>query len=154
MAQALRKIKQKPTTQNTNLIKITIMKKFSVAAILAMGVLTVSSAAFAGTTAYTSRGWVGTEVNDTIVPTDTVVPEKQETTTQSLYTEVADTVLPTDTVVPEKQETTTQSLYTEVADTVLPTDTVVPEKQETTTQNLYTEVADTVLPTDTVLPEK
>ena len=78
------------------------MKKFSVAAILAMGVLTVSSAAFAGTTAFNSRGWVGIELNDTIVPTDTVVPEKQETTSQEFYTEVADTVLPTDTLGTEK----------------------------------------------------
>lgn len=104
------------------------MKKFSVAAILAMGVLTVSSAAFAGTTAFNSRGWVGIELNDTIVPTDTVVPEKQETTSQQLYLAAADTVLPTDTVVPEKQETTSQEFYTEVADTVLPTDTLGTEK--------------------------
>ena len=55
------------------------MKKFSVYAVMAMGVLTVSSAAFAGTTAFSSRGLVNTEVSDTVVPKDTVLPEKTET---------------------------------------------------------------------------
>lgn len=54
------------------------MKKFSVYAVMAMGVLTVSSAAFAGTTAFSSRGLVNTEVSDTVVPKDTVLPEKRK----------------------------------------------------------------------------
>ncbi|EJW90326.1 secreted protein, partial [gut metagenome] len=44
------------------------MKKFSVSAILAMGVLTVSSGAFAGTTSSLYRGLVTVEVADTVVP--------------------------------------------------------------------------------------
>ena len=49
------------------------MKKFSVYAVLAMGVLTVSSAAFAGTTTFSSRGFINAEVSDTVVPKDTVL---------------------------------------------------------------------------------
>ena len=90
------------------------MKKFSVYAVMAMGVLTVSSAAFAGTTAFSSRGLVNTEVSDTVVPKDTVLPEKTETEqtetqtqTEAFYS-LADTVLPTDTVVPQQEETIPQ----------------------------------------------
>ena len=90
------------------------MKKFSVYAVMAMGVLTVSSAAFAGTTAFSSRGLVNTEDSDTVVPKDTVLPEKTETEqtetqtqTEAFYS-LADTVLPTDTVVPQQEETIPQ----------------------------------------------
>lgn len=98
------------------------MKKFTISAIFAMALVALSSAAFAGTTSQSLRGFAA---NDTVVPTDTVVPEK------------------TDTAAPQKSDTTPANLYESLGDTVVPTDTVAPEKQEPTQP---TEPADTAAP--------
>lgn len=111
------------------------MKKFTVSAIMAMGVVALSSAAFAGTTSQNFRGMVtGSALTaDTVVPNDTVVPEQKDTTVKTEQFWLADTVVPTDTVAPEKKteekkqdekggETTT------LADTVVPADTLTPAK--------------------------
>lgn len=103
------------------------MKKFTISAIFAMALVALSSAAFAGTTSQSLRGFAGLAANDTVVPTDTVVPEK------------------TDTAAPQKSDTTPANLYESLGDTVVPTDTVAPEKQEPTQP---TE------PTDTAAPQK
>lgn len=111
------------------------MKKFTVSAIMAMGVVALSSAAFAGTTSHNFRGMVtgSALAANTVVPNDTVVPEQKNTTVKTEQFWLADTVVPTDTVAPEKNteekkqdekggETTT------LADTVVPADTLTPAK--------------------------
>ena len=106
------------------------MKKFTTSAIFAMAFIALSGAAFAGTTSQALRSLGGFEANDTIVPTDTVAPEQNDTTPAGLYAQLSDTVLPTDTVAPEKGDTE-KSL--QLSDTVVPapTDTVAPEKGDT-----------------------
>ena len=154
------------------------MKKFSVYAVMAMGVLTVSSAAFAGTTAFSSRGLVNTEVSDTVVPKDTVLPEKTETEQTETQTEafysLADTVLPTDTVVPQQEETIPQQKEetTPQQEETIPQqkeettpqqeETIPQQKEETTPQQEETTTSestfalsnDTVVPVDTLMPSK
>ena len=131
------------------------MKKFSVYAVMAMGVLTVSSAAFAGTTAFSSRGLVNTEVSDTVVPKDTVLPEKTkteqtETQTEAFYS-LADTVLPTDTVVPQQEETIPQ----QKEETTPQQEETIPQQEETTTsESTFALSNDSVVPVDTLMPSK
>ena len=132
LARPLRYIRAETTKQKiTNHTKTTtIMKKFSVYAVLAMGVLTVSSAAFAGTTTFSSRGFINAEVSDTVVPKDTVLPENTESAS---FCNPVDTVVPTDTVAPQKDETTpVENGFYNPVDTVVPTDTVAPQKEEAT----------------------
>ena len=154
------------------------MKKFSVYAVMAMGVLTVSSAAFAGTTAFSSRGLVNTEVSDTVVPKDTVLPEKTETEQTETQTEafysLTDTVLPTDTVVPQqeetipqqKEETTPQQEETipqQKEETTPQQEETIPQQKEettpqqeetTTSESIFALSNDTVVPVDTLMPSK
>lgn len=103
------------------------MKKFTISAIVAMGVVALSGAAFAGTTSANSRGLVSnasTFAADTVVPNDTIVPEQKDTTTQTEKLCLADTVVPTDTITPKKEgKDKSESTF---ADTVVPTDTVLP----------------------------
>ena len=124
------------------------MKKFSVYAVMAMGVLTVSSAAFAGTTAFSSCGLVNTEVSDTVVPKDTILPEKTETEQTETQTEafysLTDTVLPTDTVVPQQEETIPQQKE----------ETTPQQEETTTTESSFSMLNDTVVPADTLTPAK
>ena len=83
------------------------MKKFTISAIMAMGVVVLSSAAFAGTTSVNYRGIAsGSALADTVVPNDTVVPEQKDTAkSEPVQFALNDTVVPEqkDTVVPEKQ---------------------------------------------------
>lgn len=116
------------------------MKKFTISAVMAMGVVVLSSAAFAGTTAINYRGIanVSALAADTVVPNDTVVPEQKDTVkTDPIETDpvkndpvqlaFSDTVLPSqkDTVVPQKQ---TEGESTSFADTVVPADTLTPAR--------------------------
>ena len=87
------------------------MKKFTISAIMAMGVVVLSSAALAGTTSVNYRGIAsGSALADTVVPNDTVVPEQKDTVksepvkTDPVQFALNDTVVPEqkDTVVPEK----------------------------------------------------
>ena len=132
------------------------MKKFSVYAVMAMGVLTVSSAAFAGTTAFSSRGLVNTEVSDTVVPKDTVLPEKTETEQTETQTEafysLADTVLPTDTVVPQQEETIPQQK--EETTPQQKEETTPHHEETTTTESSFSMLNDTVVPADTLTHDK
>ncbi len=141
------------------------MKKFSVYAVMAMGVLTVSSAAFAGTTAFSSCGLVNTEVSDTVVPKDTILPEKTETEqtetqtqTEAFYS-LTDTVLPTDTVVPQQEETIPQQKEetTPQQEETIPQqkEETTPKQEETTTsESTFALSNDTVVPVDTLMPSK
>lgn len=74
---------------------------------MAMGVVVLSSAAFAGTTSVNYRGIAsGSALADTVVPNDTVVPEQKDTAkSEPVQFALNDTVVPEqkDTVVPEKQ---------------------------------------------------
>lgn len=76
---------------------------------MAMGVVVLSSAAFAGTTSVNYRGIAsGSALADTVVPNDTVVPEQKDTVkteTAPVQFALNDTVVPEqkDTVAPEKQ---------------------------------------------------
>lgn len=77
---------------------------------MAMGVVVLSSAAFAGTTSVNYRGIASGSAlaADTVVPNDTVVPEQKDTAkteTDPVQFALNDTVVPEqkDTVVPEKQ---------------------------------------------------
>ena len=111
------------------------MKKFSVYAVMAMGVLTVSSAAFAGTTAFSSRGLVNTEVSDTVVPKDTVVPQQEETIPQQKEetTPQQEETIPQqkEETTPQQEETTTsESTFALSNDTVVPVDTLMPSKKD------------------------
>ena len=108
------------------------MKKFTISAIMAMGVVVLSSAAFAGTTSVNYRGIAsGSALADTVVPNDTVVPEQKDT----VKTDPVQFAL-NDTVVPEQKDTVksepvkTDPVQFALNDTVVPEqkDTVVPEK--------------------------
>lgn len=76
---------------------------------MAMGVVVLSSAAFAGTTSVNYRGIAsGSALADTVVPNDTVVPEQKDTVkteTDPVQFALNDTVVPEqkDTAAPEKQ---------------------------------------------------
>lgn len=76
---------------------------------MAMGVVVLSSAAFAGTTSVNYRGIAsGSALADTVVPNDTVVPEQKDTAkteTAPVQFALNDTVVPEqkDTAAPEKQ---------------------------------------------------
>ena len=83
------------------------MKKFTISAIMAMGVVVLSSAAFAGTTSVNYRGIASGSVlaADTVVPNDTVVPEQKDTVkSEPVQFALNDTVVPEqkDTVAPKK----------------------------------------------------
>lgn len=83
------------------------MKKFTISAIMAMGVVVLSSAAFAGTTSVNYRGIASGSAlaADTVVPNDTVVPEQKDTVkTEPVQFALNDTVVPEqkDTVAPKK----------------------------------------------------
>lgn len=73
------------------------MKNYSVATVLAMGVLFVSGAAFAGTSANNIHGFAC----DTVVPVDSSVPtDTANVPTQvepAFYAAATDTVVPVDT---------------------------------------------------------
>lgn len=109
------------------------MKKFTVSAIVAMGAVVLSSAAFAGTTSYNSRGFVSNSSSaDTVVPTDTVVPENQIPEQKDTIAKqeapvlfsLVDTVVPADTLTPAKND--------EPAKQDTPVKEETPVKQETT----------------------
>lgn len=115
------------------------MKKFTISAIMAMGVVVLSSAAFAGTTSVNYRGIAsGSALADTVVPNDTVVPEQKDTAkSEPVKTETAPVQFAlNDTVVPEQKDTVksepvkTDPVQFALNDTVVPEqkDTVVPEK--------------------------
>lgn len=119
------------------------MKKFTVSAIVAMGIVVLSSAAFAGTTSADYRGLAnGTDLAiDTVVPTDTIVPEQKDTTKSEPVEQtpvefaLADTIVPEKEgpVVPEKKdEKQTESKTQSLTDTVVPADTLTPAKKEDT----------------------
>ena len=82
------------------------MKKFTISAIMAMGVVVLSSAAFAGTTSVNYRGIAsGSALADTVVPNDTVVPEQKDTAkSEPVKTDPVQFAL-NDTVVPEQKDT-------------------------------------------------
>ena len=82
------------------------MKKFTISAIMAMGVVVLSSAAFAGTTSVNYRGIAsGSALADTVVPNDTVVPEQKDTVkSEHVKTDPVQFAL-NDTVVPEQKDT-------------------------------------------------
>ncbi len=111
------------------------MKKFTISAIMAMGVVVLSSAAFAGTTSVNYRGIASGSAlaADTVVPNDTVVPEQKDTV--KTETDPVQFAL-NDTVVPEQKDTVksepvkTDPVQFALNDTVVPEqkDTVVPEK--------------------------
>ena len=113
------------------------MKKFTISAIMAMGVVVLSSAAFAGTTSVNYRGIAsGSALADTVVPNDTVVPEQKDTAkSEPVKTDPVQFAL-NDTVVPEQKDTVksepvkTDPVQFALNDTVVPEqkDTVVPEK--------------------------
>lgn len=110
------------------------MKKFTISAIMAMGVVVLSSAAFAGTTSVNYRGIASGSAlaADTVVPNDTVVPEQKDTAKSDPVQFALN-----DTVVPEQKDTVksepvkTDPVQFALNDTVVPEqkDTVVPEKQ-------------------------
>ena len=107
------------------------MKKFTISAIMAMGVVVLSSAAFAGTTSVNYRGIASGSAlaADTVVPNDTVVPEQKDTA--KTETDPVQFAL-NDTVVPEQKDTVkSEPVQFALNDTVVPEqkDTVVPEKQ-------------------------
>lgn len=89
---------------------------------MAMGVVVLSSAAFAGTTSVNYRGIAsGSALADTVVPNDTVVPEQKDTA----KTDPVQFAL-NDTVVPEQKDT----VKSEPVQFAL-NDTVVPEQKDT-----------------------
>lgn len=106
------------------------MKKFTISAIMAMGVVVLSSAAFAGTTSVNYRGIASGSAlaADTVVPNDTVVPEQKDT----VKTETAPVQFAlNDTVVPEQKDTVkSEPVQFALNDTVVPEqkDTVAPKK--------------------------
>lgn len=105
------------------------MKKFTISAIMAMGVVVLSSAAFAGTTSVNYRGIAsGSALADTVVPNDTVVPEQKDTA--KTETDPVQFAL-NDTVVPEQKDTVkSEPVKTEPVQFAL-NDTVVPEQKDT-----------------------
>lgn len=113
------------------------MKKFTISAIMAMGVVVLSSAAFAGTTSVNYRGIASGSAlaADTVVPNDTVVPEQKDTVkteTDPVQFALNDTVVPEqkDTVKSEPVKTETAPVQFALNDTVVPEqkDTVAPKK--------------------------
>ena len=133
------------------------MKKFTISAIMAMGVVVLSSAAFAGTTSVNYRGIAsGSALADTVVPNDTVVPEQKDTA--KTETDPVQFAL-NDTVVPEQKDTA--KTETDPVQFAL-NDTVVPEQKDTVksepvkTDPVQFALNDTVVPEqkDTVVPEK
>ncbi len=105
------------------------MKKFTISAIMAMGVVVLSSAAFAGTTSVNYRGIAsGSALADTVVPNDTVVPEQKDTV--KTETDPVQFAL-NDTVVPEQKDTVkSEPVKTDPVQFAL-NDTVVPEQKDT-----------------------
>ena len=106
------------------------MKKFTISAIMAMGVVVLSSAAFAGTTSVNYRGIASGSARaaDTVVPNDTVVPEQKDTV--KTETDPVQFAL-NDTVVPEQKDTVkSDPVQFALNDTVVPEqkDTVAPKK--------------------------
>lgn len=98
-----------------------------------MAIVTLGSAAFAGTTTSSATGFIGTAANDTVVPTDTTVPEQKDTTPAFALTETPDTVIPQQKdETPKKEEGTPEKEEgkTQLRDTVVPTDTLTPSKDE------------------------
>ena len=82
------------------------MKKFTISAIMAMGVVVLSSAAFAGTTSVNYRGIAsGSALADTVVPNDTVVPEQKDTVKSEPVKTDPVQFAHNDTVVPEQKDT-------------------------------------------------
>ena len=133
------------------------MKKFTISAIMAMGVVVLSSAAFAGTTSVNYRGIAsGSALADTVVPNDTVVPEQKDTV--KTETDPVQFAL-NDTVVPEQKDTV--KTETDPVQFAL-NDTVVPEQKDTVksepvkTDPVQFALNDTVVPEqkDTVAPKK
>lgn len=116
------------------------MKTFTISAIFAMGIVALSSAAFAGTTSDNYRGFNNSSVADTVVPNDTVVPadtlkpakeQPADTTTKQevpAQFNLADTVVPADTLTPSKKDEPVQKEE--------PTKKDEPNKQEDTTNKL------------------
>lgn len=107
-----------------------IMKKFTISAIMAMGVVVLSSAAFAGTTSVNYRGIASGSAlaADTVVPNDTVVPEQKDTV--KTETDPVQFAL-NDTIVPEQKDTVkSEPVKTEPVQFAL-NDTVVPEQKDT-----------------------
>lgn len=107
------------------------MKKFTISAIMAMGVVVLSSAAFAGTTSVNYRGIASGSAlaADTVVPNDTVVPEQKDTVKSDpvkTETEPAQFAL-NDTVVPEQKDTVAPEKKSEGEDQI-PADTLTPAK--------------------------
>lgn len=104
-----------------------VMKKFTVSAIVAMGAVVLSSAAFAGTTSYNSRGFVSNSSSaDTVVP-ENQTPEQKDTTAKQeapVQFSLVDTVVPADTLTPAKND--------EPAKQDTPVKEETPVKQETT----------------------
>lgn len=94
-----------------------------------MGVVVLSSAAFAGTTSVNYRGIAsGSALADTVVPNDTVVPEQKDTA--KTETDPVQFAL-NDTVVPEQKDTVkSEPVQFALNDTVVPEqkDTVAPKK--------------------------
>ena len=108
------------------------MKKFTISAIMAMGVVVLSSAAFAGTTSVNYRGIAsGSALADTVVPNDTVVPEQKDTAkSEPVKTDPVQFAL-NDTVVPEQKDTVkSEPVKTDPVQFAL-NDTVVPEQKDT-----------------------
>lgn len=111
------------------------MKKFTISAIMAMGVVVLSSAAFAGTTSVNYRGIASGSAlaADTVVPNDTVVPEQKDTAKSEPAKTETDPVqfALNDTVVPEQKDTVkSEPVKTEPVQFAL-NDTVVPEQKDT-----------------------
>lgn len=114
------------------------MKKFTISAIMAMGVVVLSSAAFAGTTSVNYRGIAsGSALADTVVPNDTVVPEQKDTAKSEPVKTETDPVqfALNDTVVPEQKDTVkSEPVKTDTAPVQFAlNDTVVPEQKDTVT---------------------
>ena len=111
------------------------MKKFTISAIMAMGVVVLSSAAFAGTTSVNYRGIASGSAlaADTVVPNDTVVPEQNDTAKSEPVKTETDPVqfALNDTVVPEQKDTVkSEPVKTDPVQFAL-NDTVVPEQKDT-----------------------
>lgn len=106
------------------------MKKFTISAILVMSVVMLSSAAFAGTTSANSRGLLIGQSSEWA--SDTVVPQQKDTTEKTETYCLADTVVPTDTIQPEKKSEGKSEEQSKIslADTVVPADTLTPEKKK------------------------
>ena len=110
------------------------MKKFTISAIMAMGVVVLSSAAFAGTTSVNYRGIESGSAlaADTVVPNDTVVPEQKDTAkSEPVQFALNDTVVPEQKDTVKSEPVKTDPVQFALNDTVVPEqkDTVVPEKQ-------------------------